>query len=87
MSATPKAKRPQPKGGSRKGIPNKTSAALKDMILMALSNVGGVDYLERQAEDMPGAFLTLIGKVLPLQITGEGGGPVYIVTGVPRDPD
>jgi hypothetical protein len=27
----------------------------------------------------------LIGKILPTQIAGEGGGPIMIVTGVPRD--
>ncbi len=25
------------------------------------------------------AFLTLVGKVLPMQVTGEGGGPVQTV--------
>lgn len=67
-------KRPQPKGGSRKGIPNKNTAALKDMILQALDNAGGVKYLESQAEAKPVAFLALIGKVLPMQVTGPDGG-------------
>ena len=76
----------QPKsgGGTRAGVPNKISAALKDMVLQALDKAGGVAYLARQAEKQPAAFLALVGKVLPLQITGDGGGPVYIVTGVPR---
>ena len=63
-------------GGSRKGRPNKNTKALKDMILAALQGVGGVDYLKSQAEKNPGAFMTLVGQVLPLQVTGEGGGPV-----------
>jgi len=25
-----------------------------------------------------------VGKVLPLQVTGEGGGPIIVVTGVER---
>jgi hypothetical protein len=59
------------------------------MILGALAGAGGQDYLQRQAELNPGAFLTLIGKVLPMQITGDGGGSLVIevVTGVPRDED
>lgn len=76
----PKKSRPQPKGGSRKGIPNKTTKALKDMVLEALSSAGGVEYLRVRALDpkTASAFLSLVGKVLPLQITGEGGGPVVI---------
>jgi hypothetical protein len=60
------------KGGSRKGVPNKTTAALKDMILGALNNKGGVTYLEKQADQNPTAFLSLIGKVLPMTIAGTG---------------
>lgn len=46
------------------------------MILQALDAKGGVEYLARQADENPTAFLTLIGKVLPLQVTGENGGPI-----------
>ena len=74
-----------PGSGRKKGVPNKLNADLKAMILGALAGAGGQDYLQRQAELNPGAFLTLIGKVLPMQIAGEGGGPVTInvITGVP----
>lgn len=65
-------------GGRKKGTPNKITGALKDMVLTALANAGGIDYLEKQAKDNPTAFLTLVGKVLPLQVTGEGGGAVKI---------
>lgn len=65
-------------GGSRKGIPNKNTAALKDMILQALDGVGGVAYLQEQATENPAAFLTLIGKVLPLQVTGKDSGPLTV---------
>jgi hypothetical protein len=73
--------------GRKPGVPNKINADLKEMILGALSDVGGRDYLALRAKDTPAAFLTLIGKVLPMQITGEGGGPVFVITGVPRDED
>lgn len=62
--------------GRPKGSVNKTTKAVKEMILEALENKGGVEYLEKQADENPTAFLTLIGKVLPIQHTGEGGGPV-----------
>lgn len=59
-------------GGRTKGTPNKTTGQLKEMILQALENKGGVDYLEKCASDNPTAFLSLVGKVLPLQVNGAG---------------
>lgn len=58
--------------GRPKGAPNKTTKQLKEMILEALDRKGGVDYLVAQAEENPTAFLTLIGKVLPMTIAGAG---------------
>lgn len=49
------------------------------MILQALDNKGGVSYLETQADSNPTAFLTLVGKVLPLQVNGAGAGGAHIV--------
>ena len=65
-------------GGRKAGTPNKISGELKDMILTALSNRGGVTYLERQADESPNAFLALVGKILPLQVTGEDGRAVPV---------
>lgn len=73
---------PPAKGGSRKGIPNKQTAQLKDMILTALEKAGGkaggVGYLTEQAKANPKSFLALVGRVLPMQVTGDGGGPIQI---------
>jgi hypothetical protein len=66
--------------GRPKGVPNKATAAIKDMIVQALDKAGGVDYLITQSEENPTAFLTLVGKVLPLQLTGDGGGPVVVAS-------
>lgn len=67
-----RAKRPQPKGGSRKGIPNKVTKELKEMILGALDKAGGEDYLLRQARKRnPAPFLNLIAKVLPTTIKAD----------------
>jgi len=63
------------KAGRRKGTPNKQTSALKEMILQALANVGGAQYLERQAREQPGHFLTLLGRVLPLQVKQDGSEP------------
>lgn len=60
-------------------MPNKITTALKDMILNALDEAGGIDYLVKQSNDNPTAFLTLVGKVLPLQIGGDpDSGPIAI---------
>lgn len=74
------------RGGRKPGVPNKMTADLKAAILNAFTTVGGESYLTRVAEDDPKTFCTLLGKVLPMQVTGEGGGPMRIVieTGVPR---
>lgn len=66
--------------GRPKGVPNKTTQQAKEMILAALDQAGGVDYLVERAKDprTASAFLTLVGKVVPLQVTGEGGGPVLV---------
>ena len=63
-------------GGRRKGTPNKLNADVKAMILAALAAKGGQKYLEKQADENPTAFLTLVGKIIPLQVTGKDGGPV-----------
>ena len=62
-----------PGSGRQKGSLNKTTADLKAMILKALDEAGGVKYLQRVAKRNPGAFLTLLGKVLPMTITGPDG--------------
>lgn len=73
-------------GGSRKGRPNKVTADVKAMILEALDGVGGVKYLQRQANESPAAFLTLVGKVLPLTVANPDGSalpaPQFIITPV-----
>ena len=60
-------------GGRTKGTPNKLTGDVRAMILGALNTVGGEAYLARQAEENPGAFMTLLGKVLPTQVTGKEG--------------
>ena len=64
--------------GRKKGTPNRATADIKAMILAALSDVGGRDYLARQAIENPGPFLTLVGKVLPMQVAGDTANPLAI---------
>lgn len=64
--------------GRPKGVPNKVTQELKEMILGALEKAGGERYLVACAKKNPTAFLTLVGKVLPLQVAGGDGGPLVI---------
>jgi len=65
-------------GGRKPGSPNKITRELKEMILQALEENGGVEYLKQRAIDNPASFLTLLGKVLPMQIAGDPESPVYV---------
>lgn len=71
-----------PGPGRPKGVPNKNTTLLKDAILQAAANAGGKDglvgYLTAQAAQNPQSFIPLLGKVLPMQITGADGGPVQV---------
>jgi hypothetical protein len=66
--------------GRPKGAPNKTTTQLKEAILAAAEQAGGdgglVKYLHEQARMNPGHFMTLLGKVLPLQVAGDKDAPL-----------
>ncbi len=72
--------------GRPPGTPNKTTAALKEAILMAAETVGSdgkgkdalVGYCVFLAKEEPKSFAQLLGKVLPMQVTGEDGGPIKV---------
>lgn len=69
--------------GRKKGVPNKTTALLKDALLQAAANAGDGDmvaYLTAQAKANPGPFMALLGKVLPMQIAGDPDNPLRTIT-------
>ncbi|HEX7639835.1 MAG TPA: hypothetical protein VF457_15670 [Burkholderiaceae bacterium] len=63
-----------PGPGRPKGMPNKTTVELRDMVMTALDGAGGAEYLCMQAFDNPAAFLALVGKCLPkdVNLTAKG---------------
>jgi hypothetical protein len=63
-------------GGRVAGVPNKTTRALKDAVMNAFETVGGEAYLVTVAKTDPKTFCALLGRVLPMQVTGENGGPI-----------
>jgi hypothetical protein len=78
-----KSKKPPNAGKGRKaGVPNKTTALLKDAILKAADGAGGKDgligYLQIQAVSNPGPFMGLLGKVLPMQVSGDPDNPAAL---------
>lgn len=64
--------------GRPKGALDKNNKELRAMILAALDQNGGVAYLAAKAESHPQAFMSLLGRVLPLAV--EGGDPEKPVT-------
>jgi hypothetical protein len=85
MSSASKAaepRRPPNAGKGRvKGVPNKTTALLREAILMAAESAGGkeglIGYLRAQARKKnSGPFLALLGKVLPTQVSGDTDNPI-----------
>lgn len=53
--------------GGRRGVQNRITCELREIVLAALKKAGGIDYLATQAEAGPTAFLILLGKLLPLE--------------------
>jgi hypothetical protein len=81
VSKSASKRKPPPKGGSRKGIPNKVTADIKSMILGALHSAdpkGGQEYLKKQAQANPVAFMGLLGKVIPSEIKADVKGSMTI---------
>jgi hypothetical protein len=61
----------RPGAGRPKGVQNQLTRDVKEMILSALEAKGGQDYLARQADDNPVAFMSLVGRILPLQVNAD----------------
>lgn len=64
--------------GRPKGSVNRATQDIKDLVIAALHDVGGQKYLAARALDCPVAFMGLLGRVLPLQITGKDGDGIAI---------
>ena len=68
----------RPRQGKRG--PGKATAQLKELILGALDEAGGVQYLLERANDprTASAFLGLVGKVLPMTVTSDPDAPLKV---------
>lgn len=67
-------------GGRTKGTPNKTTLVAKEAISLAAEQLGGTARLVAWAKEDPSNervfWGTIYPKLLPLQVSGDGGGPV-----------
>ena len=64
--------------GRKKGVPNRITTLLKDQVLQALEESGGVAYLVTLARENPNAFSSLLGRIMPTQVTGPNDGPLQV---------
>lgn len=72
--------------GRPKGVPNKTTTLLKEAIVLAAEAEGSdgkgkdgvVGYCRMLARDEKKAFAQLMGRAIPLQLTGDDDGPLTI---------
>jgi hypothetical protein len=79
----PAGRRPPAAGmGRKKGSVNKTTKSAKEAIAAAAEALGGAERLAEWAKEEPSNervfWGTIYPKLLPLQVTGEGGGPVIV---------
>ena len=70
--------------GRPKGSVNKVTAEAKNVIAEAAAALGGKDRLVAWAKEAPenekAFWSTVYPKLLPLQVTGEGGGAFKAIT-------
>lgn len=59
--------------GRPKGVPNKITQDIKAMVMQALDEKGGVEWMKKQFDENPVAVMALLGKILPTQISGPEG--------------
>ena len=80
-----KEKRMPPNAGKGrpKGALNRTTTSAKEAISIAAEKLGGAERLVKWAQEDPAnerAFwATIYPKLLPLQVSGEDGGPIQAV--------
>jgi hypothetical protein len=69
--------------GRPKGALNKTTRSAKDAIAAAAEALGGADRLTAWVKEDPANervfWGTIYPKLLPLQLAGDGGGPVRLI--------
>lgn len=81
-----KGMKPLPGAGRKPGVPNKINRLVKESIVEAVERLGSdrkgkdgmVGWLMKQANRYPVAYMRLLDRLLPYELTGKGGGPVQL---------
>ena len=72
----------RPGQGRPKGSVSRHTSAVKDAIAAAAEGLGGVERLISWAQEDPlnerAFWSSIYPKLIPVQLTGEGGGPIQI---------
>lgn len=58
-------------GGRKKGTPNKVTSSVKEAIMKAFDELGGEKYLVEVAKQDHRTFCSLLGRVLPKEISAS----------------
>jgi len=79
--------------GRKKGSQNKISRTIREMVLAAVDSYagGGVALMERYRDSAYKeeriAFLALVGKLVPMEVTGAGGGALIVEVVMEQKPE
>ena len=72
----------KPGPGRPKGSPNKTTAAAKEVISEAAEKLGGAKrllaWIKEDGANERAFWTSIYPKLLPLQVSGEDGGPIRV---------
>lgn len=66
-------------GGRVKGTPNALSSGVKSNIIGVFDKIGGRDAMAAWAQENQTEFYKLYGRLLPTEVTGEGGGALQVL--------
>lgn len=63
-------------GGRQVGSANRITGLAKDNIAAVFNRMGGTAAMAKWAKANPTDFYKLYARLVPVQLTGEGGGPI-----------
>ena len=72
------SRRGERRGGRQKGVPNKMTACARAAFQSAFDKMGGAKALYEWGEKNPTEFFKLYARLIPVEHTGEGGGPIEV---------
>ena len=67
-----KRERKMPGSGRKPGSKNKDTETIRIAVMRSFEAVGGWKYLEEMARAQPTAYMTLLGKILPHELSSAG---------------